>query len=329
MQSTDSTLPPVALIVFNRPDVTARVFDRLRAVRPRQLLVIADGPRPDRPDDVELCAATRRLVELVDWPCEVLRKYAEENLGCGPSVSQGIDWIFSNVAEAVILEDDCLPDQTFFPFCAELLDRYRDDDRVMQIAGSNFGARAEAYLGYSYGFCAFSPVWGWATWRRAWRQYDFGMRTWPEFRDTGMTAGLPFGRRGLAVLTEYWNRAHAGQGTWDHQWQYAVMSGHGLSVSPSVNLVANLGFRADATQTVEAGDLAEVPARAMAFPLRHPPLVAENAAIERHFEQQLIEHTGRGAELVRKLVPSHRARRLLKRALRRAVRVTTAPARRA
>ena len=147
--------------------------------------------------------------------------------------------------------------------------------RVMQIAGHNWAAPSDGYLGYSYAFNAFSPIWGWATWRRAWEKYDFHMRTWPEFRDTAMTAGLPFGRRGLGVLTEYWNRAHAGRGTWDHQWQYAVMSAHALSISPSVNLVSNLGFRSDATQTVESGDLAEIPALTMPFPLRHPPLVAE------------------------------------------------------
>jgi hypothetical protein len=309
--------PPVVLIVFNRPDVTAQVFEAVRSVRPRQLLLVADGPRESRPADVELCAASRAIIDTVDWPCEVERRYADENRGCGPSVSQGIDWAFQQVERAIILEDDCLPELSFFPYCAELLERFRDDGRVMQIAGSNLAAPTDAYLGYSYGFNAFSPVWGWATWRRAWREYDFSMSSWPEFRDTGMMAGLPAGRRWRGILRRDWDRAHAGEATWDHQWQYAVMSGHGLSVSPSVNLISNLGFREDATQTMLAGDLANVATHPIAFPLRHPPVVGENPRIEEHFARQLVEHTGRGVDVFRRLVPSHRLRRRLKRALRR------------
>jgi hypothetical protein len=171
-------------------------------------------------------------------------------------------------------------------------------------------------MGYSYSFNEFSPVWGWATWRESWARFDFAMSTWPQFRDSGMMAGLPAGRRWQAALRRDWDRAHRGEATWDHQWQYAVMSGHGLSVSPSVNLVANLGFRADATQTILAGDLAEIPTARMPFPLRHPPMVAENPMLERHFERQMLEHTGRGVELLRRALPSHRARRFLKGVLR-------------
>ena len=308
--------PAIVFIVFNRPDLTKRVFDVVRGIRPRQLLLIADGPRDWKPDDAALCQATRDIVDDIDWPCEVLRKYEDQNLGCGPAVSSGIDWAFEHVAEAVILEDDCLTDPSFFPFCAELLDRFRGDGRVMQIAGSNLAAPSEAYMGYSYSFNEFSPVWGWATWRESWARYDFAMSTWPQFRDSGLMAGLPAGRRWQAAMRRDWERAYRGEATWDHQWQYAVMSGHGLSVSPSVNLVANLGFRADATQTILAGDLAEIPTAPMSFPLRHPPMVAENPMLERHFERQMLEHTGVGVELLRKALPSHRARRFLKGILR-------------
>ena len=317
IQRDSTECPAVVLIVFNRPDLTEEVFAALRHVRPTRLLIVADGPRDSHPADAELCAAVRAIVADVDWPCDVLRRYSDHNLGCGPAVSQGIGWALDQVEEALILEDDCLPDPTLFPYCAELLDRYRDDGRIMQIAGSNFGAPAEPYLGYSYAFNAFSPIWGWATWRRAWKKYDFQMSTWPQFRDTGMLQGIPFQRRGRQVLSKYWDRAHAGLETWDHQWQYAVMSQHGLSVSPSVNMVTNLGFRADATQTVLEGDLARIPAASMPFPLRHPPMVAENPLVEAHFERQLIEHTGRGVELLRAVLPSHRLRRALKRGLQR------------
>jgi hypothetical protein len=314
--------PPVVFLVFNRPDLTARVFEVIRAARPKQLLVVGDGPRASRPDDAARCTATREVTERVDWPCEVLRKYADENLGCGPNISRGIDWAFSHVEEAVMIEDDGLPEPTFFPFCAEMLERYRDDARVMHIAGTNFAAPPDAYLGYSYGFNAFGPIYGgWATWRRAWREYDYTMATWPEFRHSGMMAGLPGGRRWLKILEREWEKAHAGEQTWDHQWQYAVMSRRGLSISPSVNLLSNLGFgRDDATQTPLAGDLAELGLHAMTFPLRHPPMIAENPWIERHFARQLVEHMGPTVQLFRRIVPSHRARRLIKRTVQAAVR---------
>jgi hypothetical protein len=310
--------PAVVFFVFNRPDLTAKVLDVIRAARPRQLLVVADGPRDSRPSDAALCGETRDVLAEVDWPCEVLRKYAERNLGCGPCVSQGIDWAFTRVEEAVMIVDDGLVDLSFFRFCAEMLERYRHDSRVMHIAGTNFGAPSAAYLGYSYGFNGFSPIAGaWATWRRAWREYDYTIATWPEFRDTGMMAGLPGGRGWRRILRGMWDRAHLGLETWDHQWQYTVMSRHGLSVSPSINLLQNLGYgRDDATQTVLAGDLAELPALEITFPLRHPPIIAESPHIERHFSRQLIEHTGTAVQIFRKVVPSHRLRRTLKRGLR-------------
>ena len=320
--------PPVVLLMFNRPDLTAEVFEAIRAARPRQLLIVADGPRPSRPTDEPLCAAAREVVADIDWPCDVLRKYADENLGCGPNVSQGIDWVFSNVEEALILEDDCVPDLTLYPFCAELLDRYRDDARVMHIAGTNYRAPRAAYLGYSYGFNSIGPITGWATWRRAWREYDYLMPTWPEFRDTGMMRGLP-GGRWRSILRREWDRAHRGEATWDHQWHYTVMSRHGLAVSPAVNLVTNIGFRADATQTPLAGDLANEPRHPMEFPLSHPPFTAESPHIERHMERTFIINFGREVQFFRKIVPSHRLRRFMKRSGQAALRQVRSVLRRA
>ena len=304
---------PVAMVVFNRPDLSARVFEAVRAARPKQLMLVADGPREGRPGEDELCAATRAAISNVDWDCEVLTKFEERNLGCGPAVASGISWVFEHVERAIILEDDCLPDPTFFPFCTELLERYADDRRVMQIAGSNWRAPETAFGDDSYAFASFPVVWGWATWRRAWAKYDRAMPTWPEFRDRGMVAGLPMSRRWQRHATREWDYMHAGNGTWDHQWQYCVLSEHGLSAYPRRNLVSNLGFRADATQTFEAGDLAEVPMVPLDFPLRHPAIVAENAAVEAHLGRQILMSTGKSVQLFRRLVPSHRARRAVKR----------------
>ena len=230
---------PVAMFVFNRPDLTAQVFEVVRRVKPTMLFISADGPRPDRPDDVRLCRETREVVHAVDWPCDVHWNLREQNLGCGPAMSQGISWVFEHVDRAILLEDDCVPDPSFFVFCNELLERYENDSRVLQIAGSNLAAPVEAFAGASYSFASLPLVWGWATWRRAWEQYDFEMRSWPAFRDHGMLGGLHASRRRRAQLRREWDHIHSGNGTWDHQWQYTVMSQHGLSIYPSTNLISN------------------------------------------------------------------------------------------
>lgn len=173
---------PVVFFIFDRPDTTARVFAEIARGKPPKLLLVADGPRPDHPGEAEKCAAARAVVEQVDWPCEALTDYAETNLGCRRRVSSGLDWVFATVEEAIILEDNCLPHPTFFRFCEELLERYRDDERVMRISGGNhkFGRKIGTD---SYYFTRYAHVWGWASWRRAWRYYDVNMKSWMSATD--------------------------------------------------------------------------------------------------------------------------------------------------
>jgi hypothetical protein len=180
--NSGSIKTPVAFIIFNRPQTTEAVFAEIARARPRQLLVIADGARTDHPDDSEKCSAARAVINRVNWDCDVSTNYAETNLGCKQRVSSGLDWVFGLVEKAIILEDDCLPEPTFFHFCQELLERYCDDWRVMHISGDNFqlGHRRSSD---SYYFSRYSHVWGWATWQRAWKFYDVEMKLWPDFRD--------------------------------------------------------------------------------------------------------------------------------------------------
>ncbi|MEW6491011.1 MAG: glycosyltransferase family 2 protein, partial [Cyanobacteriota bacterium] len=161
---------PVVFIIFNRPDTTQKVFEAIRQAHPPLLFVIADGPRPNKPGEDQKCAATRAIIDQVDWDCEVLTNYSEINLGCERRVSSGLNWVFDTVEEAIILEDDCLPHPTFFSFCEELLDYYRNDQRVMVITGQNvqFGRKR---TDYTYYFSRYNHCWGWASWRRAWRSY--------------------------------------------------------------------------------------------------------------------------------------------------------------
>ena len=176
MESSD--IAPVAFFIFKRPALTARVFERIRAAKPPRLLVVADGPRPSRPEEAQLCEATRKVVSTPDWPCELLVNFADENLGNRRRLSSGLNWVFEQCDQAIILEDDCLPSASFFPFCSEMLNRYRDDARIMHISGDNFQDGHRSGTG-SYYFSRYSLSWGWASWRRAWRHYDVALSMWP------------------------------------------------------------------------------------------------------------------------------------------------------
>ena len=170
---------PVAFLIFNRPDTTARVFEAIRQAKPPKLLVVADGPRPDRPDDVEKCKAARAIIDRVDWACEVLTNYSDLNLGCGKRPATGITWVFEQVEEAIIFEDDCLPHPSFFRFCEELLNYYRHDERIMVISGNNFQFGRNR-TDDSYYFSRYNHIWGWASWRRAWEYFDYDLKLWPK-----------------------------------------------------------------------------------------------------------------------------------------------------
>ncbi len=166
-----SATPPILFLTFNRPDTTARVFGAIRAAQPARLYIAADGPRPDRPGELERCAEVRRVATAVDWPCEVRTLFHDKNLGCRSAVSGAITWFFEHEEEGIILEDDCLPHPSFFHFCSELLQRYRNDHRVMCVTGNNFQPDMRDWP-YSYYFSIFNHCWGWASWRRSWKLYD-------------------------------------------------------------------------------------------------------------------------------------------------------------
>lgn len=275
---------PVAFLIFRRPDLTARVFAAIAAARPPKLLVISDWPT--QPDDQVKCLEARRLATQVDWPCEVRTCFATEHMGCKRRVSSGLDWVFSQVEEAIILEDDCLPHPTFFRFCEEMLEHFRDDQRVGLISGSNFqkGFRRSPY---SYYFSRHISIWGWATWRRAWRDYDVNMTLWPELRDGGWHTGM-FGTPQEARRFEaIWNQVHAGKvDTWDSQWQFCRLAQGSYGVTPCVNLISNLGFRDDALHTNYRHDpFAALPLEEMKFPIRHPPYLIWDHVSDRRFNE--------------------------------------------
>jgi hypothetical protein len=271
---------PVAFLIFNRPDTTRKVFAEIAKARPKKLLVVADGPRSERFEEEKKCAVVRSIIEQVSWDCEVLTNYSDVNLGCKNRVASGLDWVFSIVEEAIILEDDCLPDQTFFHFCEELLERYRNDERIMSISGTN-QRFDKLRTQESYYFSRYSNIWGWATWRRAWQHYDVEMKLWPKVKEEGWLKDIFREPR----LVKFWEKnlelAYAPDWVaWDWQWLFACWIQSGFSILPRANLVSNIGFGGDATTTMDINsklaESARLPVQSMDFPLRHPSIVVRD-----------------------------------------------------
>lgn len=265
---------PVAFIIFNRPETTARVFAEIARARPAKLIVVADGPRADVPGEAELCARTREVIKAVDWECEVITDFSDRNLGCRTRVSSGLDFVFDQVEEAIILEDDCLPHPSFFSFCESLLDKYRDNEEVMAISGDNFHA-GRRYTPFSYFFSRFVHIWGWASWRRAWKHYDVEMKQWQTLRNTDWLNGMFEREQDVAYWREIFDKVANHQiNTWDLQWLFSCWTKGGLSITPETNLVSNIGFGESATHTAAINhDMADLPVSGIGFPLKHPPSV--------------------------------------------------------
>jgi hypothetical protein len=293
----------VVLVIFNRPSTTQIVFERIRQARPRTLIIIADGPRRDRPDEVELCRQARAIAEGVDWPCEVLLDYAEENMGCRIRVASGLDWVFQNVGEAIILEDDCLPDPTFFRFCEQLLDFYRGEERILQISGSNFLFGRHNIVD-SYYFSQYPLCWGWATWRRAWQYYDVDLQAWKANRERYLAKFAD--RREGAFWATGWDNICSGKlDTWDYQWMMAHFDRNGLSIIPKANLVANIGFGADATHTRSRLAAVRPASGSVRFPLQHPSNVVRNVRADELTARRLFYQRsvlGKATEVVKRRV---------------------------
>ncbi len=280
---------PVLLLVFNRPEKTAAVMDRIRSARPPRLYIAADGPRSGRPGEAERCQQVRMLATAIDWPCEIKTLFRDQNLGCKLGVSSGIDWFFSHESEGIILEDDILPTRDFFAFSDALLECHRDDATVAMIGGTNLAAPHMQPGPASWHFTRYPQIWGWATWRRAWAHYDVGLGAWPAARPAFLKS---FGRHRIAadLIADLIDRTAAGQiDTWDYQWMFACQY-HGLvSIIPAVPLVENIGFDVEATHT--RGDAPAAVRAARPSPLSFPltaPDTKDTAIIDRLIEKHSL-----------------------------------------
>lgn len=242
---------PILFLVFNRPDVTMEVFQAIRKAKPRQLFVAADGPRSNREGEAQKCEETRALVlDAIDWDCEVKTLFREQNLGCKIAVSKAITWFFENVEEGIILEDDCVPNPSFFTYCSTMLERYRNHSQVMHIGANYFNAVRKQSSTYYY--TNNLEIWGWATWRRAWQLYDVEMSLFDPTKNEQLLQKRYKKEAERKYWLNYFKMAYENRiDTWDYQWVYCVALHDGIAIAPYVNLVSNLGFRADATHTTD------------------------------------------------------------------------------
>jgi hypothetical protein len=259
---------PVLFLVFNRLDTTKQVFEAIRQAKPPRLYVAADGARVNKEGEAEKVQAVRdTIMQNIDWECEVKTLFREQNLGCKYAVSGAITWFFENEEQGIILEDDCLPSQSFFWYCEDLLERYKDDQTVYVISGDG---RATNYieLDSAYDFCKYPMIWGWASWRRVWQKYDVEMINYSYKNDEFINS-----ISNNYTTRFFWKRKFDSMydkkiDTWDYQFSFLLLSNQAKCILPKVNLITNIGFGLDATHTFEVdSESAAVPRYEIEFPL--------------------------------------------------------------
>ena len=279
---------PILLLVWRRPHTLRLLINAIRPLRPTRLYVACDGPSNLRPSEADLVNSTRRLIdEDIDWPCHIERFYSDVNQGCRLGVSRAITWFFQYVDEGIILEDDCVPHPSFFSYCTTMLERYRYDNRIWCISGSNFQNGLWRGDG-SYYFSRYNHCWGWASWSRCWKHYDLELKQWPALRDSNYLDSVfedPVERKYWTLL---WQRLYKFglPDTWDYQWTFSVLVNGGLTVLPNRNLTQNIGFGDYATHTT--GKSVDTTISVGIDPHHHPSFilrdsVADSYTFKTHF----------------------------------------------
>lgn len=295
---------PVVMVVFNRPDRARQVFERVREARPRKLYLLADGPRSSVPEDGPRCQEARAIAEEVDWDCEVVKVFSDQNLGCGGRVTSGLDRVFDECETAIVIEDDCLPHPTFFRYCEGALTHLRDDNRVFLVTGGKYPCEPRT-APYSYRFTRMFNGWGWAGWRRAWQSIDFTMADYPAFKAEDRIRSYSRSALETRFFMNGFEKAWTKEiEPWDWALMLTAYTRGQLFVMPDRNLISNTGWGAEATQSKNPRHiLANLPTFPMALPLKHPPEVVEDDGMDRRIYSMIGPLTGpRFVRSVRKRV---------------------------
>lgn len=275
---------PILFLVFNRPETTSRVFESIRRAEPPRLYIAADGPRKDKPNDDILCNQVKSIVSNITWKCEVKHLYREFNLGCKKAVSEAISWFFEQEEEGIIVEDDVLPLQSFYDYCDELLEKYRNNQQIGVITGNNLISK-RFISDHSYFFSHYANIWGWASWRRVWINYDVDLSDWPKLKNTKLFKNLS---DNTPYFSAYWKDQIQAiydrkMDTWDFQFFLTCWKANSLCIVPKENLVYNLGFGEFATHTT--GQIPQCVVESepteISFPLKHPNVVKRSVEADK------------------------------------------------
>ncbi|MCW7472066.1 glycosyl transferase [Leptospira levettii] len=273
---------PVLLLAFNRPSLTIQIINAIRNYKPNKFYFSVDGPRIGNQNDKINNESVKDLVKFIDWECEVITNFSANNLGCRIGPSSGINWFFEREEMGIILEDDCLPDESFFFFCEELLEKFKDNNSISMISGTNFSFGKERFH-TSYSFSIYPHIWGWASWRRAWFGYDLNMKDYPVWRNKDFLNPIFPEKR----ERDFWYKnfdlvAFENFSAWDYQWFFHNLKHSRLSIVPSMNLIRNIGSGDDATHTQDLGIISKLKLERMDFPLNHPVEICRNKSIEKY-----------------------------------------------
>ena len=280
-----SFLTPVAIVVFNRPDRAEELYRVLKKIQPEKLYIISDGPRNQ--DEAEIVEKVRQVFEKIDWKCDIQKNYSKVNLGCDERIITGLDWVFETATAAIILEDDCYPDESFFPFCNELLEKYEKNNSISYISGTNIADISK--ISDSYYFSYRSSNWGWATWADRWKSFDRSLDTWNCVRNSNVIYELYPPKIANQITDEIVRNFEKEPYPWDFLWWVDSLSKKRLSITPKKNLILNNGFASNATHTMEKPFFYNVEKHKMEFPMNHPAKVCRNEKMEFEWLNLMVE----------------------------------------
>ncbi len=275
---------PVLFLVFNREDTAQKVFDAIKKQKPAKFYIAADGPRENKEGEKERCQKVREIINQIDWDCEVKTLFREENLGCRRAVSSAISWFFEQEEMGIILEDDCLPNTSFFFFCEEMLHKYKEDERIGHISGNSYFPELIS-ANQSYDFTTLPHIWGWATWKRVWKNYDVDFPYWTSKNNSSMRKRLFINKREeiyfSSFLSDTLSKKH-GINAWSPQYVFSLRLQNQLSIYPKVNMVTNIGLEdQEATHTSKKTNRTKaLPQEEIKFPLEHPSYILRNKELD-------------------------------------------------
>lgn len=287
---------PILLITFNRPELTKRVFEMIRLAQPEVLYIACDAARAEKGhDEQKKVQEVKKIINKIDWPCKVQYKIAEKNLGCGKSVSQAIDWAFENEDRLTILEDDCVPHIDFFRYCDELLELYKDDQRIGCVGGTSLlaplGDQVVKNYEFSFYFSRVLCVWGWATWKRVWQNYSFKLTDWPQIKKQGLLESYWVSGRNYDHVTAHLEMILDGQvDSWDFQLVISLALQNQLVIYPKYNLVENIGAGKDAHHNKLVTKLNNIKTHDMDWPLMHPKYTVNQGHFDFLIEKSYTHH---------------------------------------